>query len=246
LITTEVLKELKSRGIRIALNPSYDSLQDVENKILKIKEVCKGCALFVCLNDANLSRATEIAKLAVKHNCFIRINRMYQGSNNSEYIEEYGRKASEMLDVLLAFPKPAWPNWVIDSVFPLRLNGNKNSYSCGKGLFVVDWDGMLRSCNPDYDSTIGSIRTHLHLKDFIFPQKWNAEDLSECKECSWLNLCQGGCPYTRKIAYGIYGRKTPFCEVHKKIWPKLLELTEKWKNSHRELYEKFTYNNVCQ
>jgi radical SAM protein with 4Fe4S-binding SPASM domain len=241
LITDSILRELKSRRIWVSLNPSNSSMGDLEDKILKVKEVNGGCALLTVLNDANLPRAVDLAKLAVRHACFIRMNRMFQGSSDPEYIREYGSQLGKMMDIFLAAKRVAWPNWMVDSTMPVRFadiysQTTRNCYSCGEWLFTIDWDGMIRSCNADPDTVIGYIRTHKHRKDFKFPHRWSAANLPECQGCKWIVLCQGGCPYCRKVAYGTYDKKTPFCEVHRDIWPKLMELTERWKLSHSGLF----------
>ena len=229
LLTDQILKECKSRRIKIALNPTYDSLAKIESKILYIKDICGGCTLSIVLNDVNMPRITNIAQLVVKHHCQIRINRLYDGGKYPEYIKEYGKQMKEVLEILLSSSKPIWPNWIIESTYP-SWTGPKNCYSCGKWLVIIDPDGTLRSCNPDKDTVIGHIDTIKCWNDLKFPQRWSAKNIPECQGCQFITLCQGGCPYVQKLSYGEYGHKSPFCEEFKKLFPLLIKLQKRWES----------------
>jgi radical SAM protein with 4Fe4S-binding SPASM domain len=180
------------------------------------------------LNDFNLPRLEDLAKLAVKQDCHIRTNRLYNGGTILNYVDEYKFQMKKMFNVLLEAKSPMWPNIIMESTVP-TYPGPKNPCLCGKRYIVIDVDGTIRSCNPDQDTKIGSIYTH-NFKDLKFPQRWSAKNLPECQGCEWITWCQGGCPYTRKLAYGTYERKSPFCSAFKELFPMLMELKKKYEN----------------
>lgn len=225
----EKLRRLKFFNAKIMLNPCNDSLEEVENRILRIKKYMGGCSLAVVADDKNLDRLDKLTELAVKHRCHVRINRLYSGGRSEEYIEKFRMKMHQVFDILLASEWIIWPNFIMESTYPLW-EGPKNCHSCGKWLLVLDPDGTIRSCNADVDTKIGHISTHIKMSDFTFPQRWSSKDLEECKGCEWANggWCQGGCPFTRKLTYGTYDKKTPFCEVFKTLFPRLMQLKEKY------------------
>jgi uncharacterized protein len=225
-LTREMLLSLKQRKIIIMLNPTYESLDEVENRIRFIKEVCGGCHLSVVLNDFNLLRLEGLTKLAIKYGCHIRVNRLYDGGGNRDYVKAYEIQMTKMFNLLLTADKPMWPNWIMESSYP-TWEGVKNPYSCGKWFVVIDPNGDLRSCNPDPSTIVGHISTH-KWEDLKFPQRWSAKNLPECQGCEWITWCQGGCPYTRKLTYGNYDHKSPFCEAFKQLFPLLMQLKEKW------------------
>jgi len=229
LLTKDILKVFKVRRIKIALNPTYDSLARIEDKICQIKAICGGCTLSIVLNKVNMPRITNLAQLAVKHHCQMRINRLYDGGKDSEYVKEYGKQMKEVLEILLASPRPIWPNWIVESTYP-SWKSVKNPYSCGRWLVIIDPDGTLRSCNPDKDTVIGHIDTHIHWSDLKCPQRWSAKNIPECHDCEWVTLCQAGCPYVQKLTFGEYGHKSPFCEEFKKLFPLLMKLNTRWEN----------------
>lgn len=243
LLTDEMLGGIKNRKIRVMLNPVYDSLEEVEDKLIKIKKICGGADFAIALNDFNLPRLSELTKLAIKYKAHMRINRLYDGGCIPGYVDEYELQMSKMFDLLLESDWVMWPNWIMESTFP-TWESPKNPYSCGRWWIAIDTDGTIRSCNPDYDTKIGSVYTHFHWKELKFPQRWSAKNLPECRGCEWVLWCQGGCPYTRKLAYGTYDKKTPFCSAFKQLFPKLMLLKDKWVKTYKSciLQDRFRGN----
>jgi len=228
LLTEDILSNLKSRKVFICVNPTYDSLEEVEKKILRVKRACGGCSLAISLNTLNMQRLPELTELAVRHNCKLRVNRLYHGGNIPGYIDEYTKQMSKMFEILLVAPTPVYPNWIMESTYP-TWEGPKNCYSCGKWLAIIDTDGGIRSCNPDPTTVIGHIGTH-RWNDLVFLQRWTSKNLPECQGCEWVVWCQGGCPYTRKLTWGTYEKASPFCSAFKELFPRLTKLKERWEN----------------
>lgn len=235
-LTLSVLDQLKDRKIRILLNPTYSHIDWVAGKMAQIKSRCGGVSLAVVADKDNLPRLPELTRLSTLFNGHIRINRLYNGGTIPGYIEEFRSQMHKVFDVLLAAEKPMWPNFIMESTYPLW-EGPKNCHACGRWLLVVDPDGSVRSCNADTETKIGHIRTHLRMDDFHITHRWSSKGLEKCQTCEWANggWCQGGCPFTRKLAYGTYHKETPFCAVFKELFPRLQELKEKWIAYKREM-----------
>jgi len=223
-LTYDILKSLKDRKVKIVLNPTYDSLSTVKDKISLVKEVCGGASLSVALTAYNMSRLPELVRLAIKHNIHIRMNRLYEGGSDKSYLDEYKQQMVRALGLLLR-AVPMWPNYIVDCIYVTWI-GSENPYLCGKDIVTIDVDGTIRSCIADKTSRIGSIFTE---NNFKYPQRHDASNYEECQSCKWLLWCQGGCPYTSKVITGLYGiTKTPFCSAYKAIFPILFELTRRW------------------
>ena len=231
LLTVEKLKELRARHVKIMLNPTTDSLAVVDNKMTMIKSHCGGVSLAVVADTVNLPRLVDLTKLAIKYHGHIRINRLYHGGTIPGYVDAFQNQMSLVLDTILEAERPMWPNFIMESTYPLW-NSPKNCYSCGRWLLVIDPDGTIRSCNADMDTIIGHIDTHKRASDFKFMQRWSAKQLPECQDCQWVGWCQGGCPFTRKLAYGTYLQRTPFCRAFKELFPKLKLIRDRWVTVH--------------
>jgi radical SAM protein with 4Fe4S-binding SPASM domain len=226
LLTPTLYKGIKDRRILLRVNPTYESLEDFEKKVVNIKDTLGGCAISVALNGLNMGRLPDLASIVVKHGLQIRTNRLYGGGSIPGYVEEYKRQMSKMFDIFLEADVPTYPDWIMESTLPLW-KGQKNPALCGKYFVVIDVDGTIRSCNPDPDTKVGHIDTTA-FKDIKFPQRWSAKNLPECQECPYVTHCQGGCPYTRKLTFGTYDKKSPFCSAFKELFPKLYELRNRW------------------
>jgi len=227
------LRGLKLWDVKIMLNPTDNSLEEVERRMKMIKEICGGVSLAVAADAHNLKRLGDLTKLAVKYHGHIRINRLYHGGNIPGYVEEFGKQMHKVFDILLESEWAMWPNFILESSYP-TWEGPKNCHACGRWILIFDPNGDIRSCNADMDTKIGNIYTHSKMSDFKFTHRWSSKGLAECEGCEWSlgGWCQGGCPLTRKLTYGSYEHPTPFCEVYKTLFPRLKELTRKWKEQH--------------
>lgn len=233
-LTRKILGELKKRHIKLLLNPTDSALDVVEQRMEFIEKFCGGVSLSVALTKLNMDRLLDLVRLAIKHNAHIRLSRLYEKSIDPLYIKEYAYRMEEALKLLLLSKTPMWPNFIVDSYYP-TWKGDKNPYLCGKSLVVIDPDGTLRSCNPDFHAKLGHLSENPKFSDFKFPQRMSAKRYSECQECEWVVWCQGGCPYSSKVVHGEYGKgKTPFCSAVKRLFPLLMALTQKWEEHERK------------
>jgi radical SAM protein with 4Fe4S-binding SPASM domain len=233
-LSNTTLKMLKRRNIKILLNPTNNPLCEIEKRILKIKKICRGCSLAIVLDEFNMPRLPQLTELAVQYGCHMRVNRLYHGGTIPGYVDEYEKQMGKMFEILLGAERSMWPNFIMESM-TVTWPGPKNPNACGRWFLVVDPDGTVRSCNADMETVIGHISTHRSIRDFKFPQRWSAKNLSECQGCEWIMWCQGGCPYTRKLTYGTYGKRTPFCGAFKKLFPMLFELKNRWLKQQKKL-----------
>lgn len=229
LFNGEALRGAKKRGIRFLLNPTYDSLQEVENKFKFVKSICGGCGLSVALNDLNLDRLPDLTRMVVKHGAYMRMNRLYQGGIVPGYVEKYKKQMKKMFEILLKAEKPMFPNITMLSTY-FTWPPPKNANTCGKALLVIDPDGTIRTCSADLTTVTGHISTHKNIEDLKFVYRWSAKNLLECKDCEWVTWCQGGCPLARKITYGNVNKRTPYCSAFKELFPLLFKLVRKWRS----------------
>ena len=242
LLNDSILRELKSRGVKILLNPTNLNLVEIERRIHRIKSICGGCSLAVVADDINLPRLDILANLAVKNHCHIRINRLYDGGRLNGYVEHFKKKMIQVFNILLESDWVMWPNFIMESTYPLW-EGEKNPNACGRWFLAIDPNGDIRTCNADLSTKVGSVYTIKSVRDIKFSHRWTAKNLPECQGCEWITWCQGGCPFSRKLAYGTYNKKTPFCFAFKELFPKLFQLKNKWKEKNDESEsDKFSHN----
>ncbi len=229
-LTLPALYRIKRRKLRVMFNPTMAPLDEIERKITMFKKYLGGCWMSIVLDECNIERIEEIVKLALKYHCHTRISRLYNGGIDLDYVQKYKEVMHKVFDLLLDSDWVMHYNQLIDS-FYLGAK-NKNPYSCGKFYMTIDPDGSIRSCSGDYSTKIGHITTHHKLSDLRFIQRWTAKDAPECQECEYVSFCQAGCPLVKKLAYGTYQGKSPFCGALKELLPRLIQLKNKWEEQH--------------
>lgn len=227
-LNQENMRTLKDRRIMVKLNPTNLRLYDINQRVQKIKDVFGGAGLAVVLDDLNMKRLPELALLSVQNRIHMRLNRLYNGGTIPGYVEQYRKQMHKMFDILLASDWAMWPNFLIENTY-VTWEGPQNPNACGRFLFIIEPDGTIRACNADIDTRMGHIDTHKKMLDFTFPCRWSATNLPECCGCEWRVWCQGGCPYTRKLVFGTYEKRTPFCYAFKELFPRVIELKEKYR-----------------
>jgi radical SAM protein with 4Fe4S-binding SPASM domain len=231
-LTAGNLREIKDRGMIINMNPTDVPIRELRKRIEMIKSICGGCSLAVALDDFNMSRIGDLARLSIEFGVSIRTNRLYNGGTIPGYTEKYLSAMTKLFDIFLAADKPIRPHWIMESIGSTLFADYKKEESY---FVVIDPNGDIRSCSPDLQTKIGNIKTHTleKIKPFtghVTPgcHHWNADNLLECQDCTWKEYCLGGCPYTRKLYCGTYGKKTPFCGAFKALFPMLMSLKERW------------------
>jgi radical SAM protein with 4Fe4S-binding SPASM domain len=226
----ETMKLLKDRRVIIKMNPTTESLPVIEKRISVIKNYFGGAGLAIVLDDFNMERLPDLVSMGVKHKIHTRINRLYGGGSIQGYVERYRQQMHKAFDILLTSDWVMWPNFILESSYVTWV-GPKNPYPCGKSLLVIGPDCIVRSCNADPTTNMGNINSVTgKISKQQFKCHWTAKHLPECQGCEWITWCQGGCPYTRKLTYGHFNKRTPFCSAFKELWPRVFELKEKWKN----------------
>jgi len=227
-LTDENLKEVKLRNILIYIHCLNDiSLEELENRILAVKEICHGCALSIVIDDSPVDRFVEIIKLAIKHKCHPRMNALYQVGVN--YVEEYKKiyreKITRALSLILASGVAIYPNFLQSDLYITWDKVGVNPHFCGKCFYVINQFGKIRTCTLDVVESNNTIYNSYKKEDISFWQKHEAP--FECKTCQWVTWCQGGCPVRRKIAST---NKIYLCDVYKETFPIMFELKKRWLN----------------
>lgn len=231
-LSKKVLQRLKALHVKIMLNPTYDPIGVVEKKIKTIKGIMGGCSLAICLDYKNMKNLSSLVRLATRHNCHTRINRLYNGGSIPGYVDDYLLVMERALDIILKAKEPMWPNFIMESTY-VTWDSPKNPNACGRWFLAFDANGNIRSCNADMDTTMGSIFTvEPRIGGLQFTHRWSAKNLPECQGCEFITHCQGGCPYTRKLAYGTYDKRSPFCKAFKQLFPKLYKIRDRWQEEH--------------
>ena len=226
-LTSEIVKSYSDRKVKIALSAGEDSLDEIVRKVNILKTGYEFPRVNVVLSRQNLYRLEKIVQSALDNRYLLRFRGQYNISDDPklpELYETYVPKALELygtadylnIKSLYHTYEDCIPNW----------NEVKTPYICGRSFLYVNSLGQIKSCggNP-YSDTVGSIFDWNDpiekLKESVErgdSGRWSAKNLQECQGCEVYELCQGGCPLTRRFAYGRFDRKSPYCSGYKKAF----------------------------
>jgi len=102
--------------------------------------------------------------------------------------------------------------------------------TCGVGqnYFAISTDGEIAKCQMALNENVSTIHAQDPIEDIrqdmVGIQNLPVDQKSGCSECRWKYWCGGGCPLAAFQAYGRYDTRSPYCEIYKRIFPKILFL----------------------
>lgn len=104
--------------------------------------------------------------------------------------------------------------------------------SAGDRSLAVDHNNSLAICGMGLAEPCGNIGEADDLYKLVRDRNQDllaasVDNFEPCFSCEWKYSCAGGCPLLRKVCYGEYKSKSPYCKVFKSIIPRLLFLESK-------------------
>lgn len=102
--------------------------------------------------------------------------------------------------------------------------------TCGAGqsYLVVDQTGGIAKCPMEISNTVTNVLEEDPLSiiktSIQGVQNLPVEEKEGCRTCEWRYGCTGGCPKLTHQATGRYDVKSPYCNIYKAAYPKLLRL----------------------
>ena len=117
-------------------------------------------------------------------------------------------------------------NFKFDSLDPI----NPHSKTCGAGenYLVFNPYGEIAKCQMQMEKIVATHEDNNPLRkireDKQFVKSQNIDEVEECKECEIRYFCTAGCPAHSHYVNGVYGKKSPNCNIYKAVYPRLLKL----------------------
>lgn len=104
-----------------------------------------------------------------------------------------------------------------------------HEHTCGVGnsYMVIDHLGQISKCHMHMKYPITSVFAEnplVVIKQDQGPlQNPNVLEKEGCKNCEWRYVCAGGCPALTLRMTGRTDIKSPYCDIYKMIFPKIVE-----------------------
>jgi len=107
----------------------------------------------------------------------------------------------------------------------------KRKRNCGAGSsgIVIGHEGQVSICQALLDQPVGNIYSSDLIKVVRGQSQYSADENSvddnpECRDCIWRYICAGGCPLLTKAEYGIFKKRSPYCNVFQSCIPRLIRI----------------------
>ncbi|MDW8276670.1 MAG: radical SAM protein [Anaerolineales bacterium] len=103
-------------------------------------------------------------------------------------------------------------------------------YPCGAGrdYLVIRPDGRIAKCQMEMHIPVTSLQAADPLAELRHSpnglQNPSVLQKPDCVTCDWRSYCVGGCPLLAKRVSGSYETRSPYCELYRFLFPRLLRL----------------------
>ncbi len=200
------LKKVIAAGVKITINMvvTKENLHEVKTTARKVKEL--GCKSFAA---TPMGLNVEYPRLDL----LLTVDEVRQVISDLLWIE---KNLALKVDVLEALPKCVFP----ESVLLEKHAFLNRKCQAGRTVIAVSCDGDVRPCahNP---SSYGNI-LEKDLRDIWQKMSdWrSAQYVPEgCRDCAWLNRCNGGCRTSAKAFNGDWNKNDMWCTGKLSISP---------------------------
>lgn len=118
---------------------------------------------------------------------------------------------------------------IMDGVLDRSLFSAPHAHPCGAGrsYLVIGPRGDVAHCQMRMDEVIGHIEDEDPLNAIQSTESGfhnvTVDEKPQCGKCPWRYWCAGGCPLLTQSVCGEMG-PSPYCEVYRALFPKLLRL----------------------
>lgn len=246
LITKKIAQKLKKYNIKVRVSlDGYGKYNDISRHFAdgrgSFKDASKGIDLLlqygvkfnvnIVITQENVSGLPRYTKWLFDKKIrfqysFCRDNpasSYKQKIEEKEFIKNMKKAYRVIRDNL---PKEKIVNQLLDRVF---INyPHKRTCGLGRHYLMINHKGKILGCPLLDDKIIGSIAdkniVDTMIEKSIMPKSDNVDIIDDCKDCIWRYVCCGGCPLIIYQKYGNFRRKSPMCNIYKKLIPELIQL----------------------
>lgn len=106
-------------------------------------------------------------------------------------------------------------------------------HPCGAGrdYLVIRPDGRIAKCQMEMHLPVTSLRAADPLLELRQTpnglQNPSILEKTDCARCEWRFYCAGGCPLLAKRINGRFDARSPYCDIYRFLFPRLLSLEAK-------------------
>lgn len=233
LLHEDFIKWTKDNRVGIYVSANDTPTYLLREYLLKVRQYRKYTRLSIVLSWENLQRLDELVDLALELDVHLRLRHQYDQVANPDYVAFYDQVIPPVIERIVSHGK-TYPYFLYEMINPFWKH--KMTHICGRNYFVIDPNLDVRVCLAQ-DHKIGN----LHDPNFDFfeairqssHERFGYEGNQICEQCEFRDICGGGCPLTKKLAFGRTDVPSPLCPTFKKVIPMLLRMAKHWEETGR-------------
>jgi radical SAM protein with 4Fe4S-binding SPASM domain len=137
-------------------------------------------------------------------------------ANNSEYLLQPSQ-LMEAIEVLSRYQRDYGYNIKFHHpsfAFCYQAN-NGETCPAARTLWGISSDGYVKPCNS-FSKVVGNILTDPidEIIDHDFCKQLRNEELLECKDCKYIDVCKGACTANAYETYHMFSKRDPLCPIN--------------------------------
>jgi uncharacterized protein len=183
--------------------------------------------LIISITRLNLKEVPALVAFALKHHLHLNLN-FYRPHEINDNLVPDNLELTYVIQDALEVIETNLPDYnFMDSLIDRSNFAFAHQHVCGAGrnYLSIDTDGSALPCHMLTGYNMPSIPLQMlktpRFKDFPNP---TIDSKKGCNTCEWRYWCGGGCPIHIKNTMGTSDVSSPYCNVYKNIYPRLVRL----------------------
>lgn len=183
--------------------------------------------LTITLTRLNLDDLPALTRFALQHRLFLNWNFYRPHAPNDPLTADHDALADALQKGLTVIEQdlPDYP--FLDKLLDRSNFGAAHKHTCGAGrnYLSIDYDGSVLPCHMLSGANQAGIpiQTLQQARFDQFPNP-SVDEKEDCNACEWRYWCAGGCPVLAEKSNGHSASQSPYCQVYKSVYPRLMQL----------------------
>lgn len=242
-LSDEMLGALREMEMRLAISldgvgPAHDALRGagtfarVAHTVERALTLGLEPHLSITVTAQNADALPDTVAYALAHELPFNLNfyREHCGGGEAFLRADNARLIEGMMAALDVIEENLPARSVIGGLLDRVNLGAAHAHPCGAGrsYLVIDHQGRIARCQMTMNQPVTDVEANDPLQAV---REWEngfqnvpVDEKEGCGDCPWRYWCAGGCPLLAHRATGRSDVPSPYCEVYKTLFPRLLRL----------------------
>jgi len=219
----------KKHKVSIALSANDTSTKVLKDIMRLISSLRRNGKLHIALTKFNLARVEELVDFCSEVGFNPRLRSEYKIGTDQEHLKMFDEIVPKLVQKIIDKDYDFYPQYFYEITNPFW-KGEMN-HICGRHIVTIDPNLNVRLC-PGQDHKIGNLKDvdfdYFKAMDKSDHPRFGYKGIIQCEQCELRNICGSGCPLSKKLAFGRVDVPSPLCQIHKKVFPLVFKMGDRW------------------